>query len=176
MSVLLSSTLANESTSYYALAGAGSGGVSQIVAGDASIVVSPSGGTGVVTLTAPASGFLSGMIMMWNTLSPPPGWALCDGTNGTPDLRNRFPYGATGVPIGTLGGNSQVTLSLNNLPDHIHGGIPTQSAGVTEGSGGGYAITGTNQSTTGISSPGYTGASPFSVIPYYAVVSFIMKL
>jgi len=34
-------------------------------------------------------------IIMWSGLLSeiPPGWALCDGTNGTPNLRNRFIYG-----------------------------------------------------------------------------------
>ncbi|UCG71206.1 MAG: tail fiber protein, partial [Thermoplasmata archaeon] len=29
----------------------------------------------------------SGTIVMWNGTVIPNGWALCDGTNGTPDLR-----------------------------------------------------------------------------------------
>lgn len=37
-----------------------------------------------------------GVIVIWhgNTSSIPDGWCLCDGTNGTPDLRSRFVYGA----------------------------------------------------------------------------------
>ena len=40
--------------------------------------------------------FVSGMIMLWSgsTSSVPSGWALCNGSNGTPDLRNRFVVGA----------------------------------------------------------------------------------
>lgn len=51
MSILLCSTLANETTPYYGLAG--SGAVSQIVAGT-SISLSPSGGTGAVTVSSTA--------------------------------------------------------------------------------------------------------------------------
>lgn len=36
----------------------------------------------------------SGVIVMWSGSSIPSGWALCDGTNGTPDLRDRFIVGA----------------------------------------------------------------------------------
>ena len=37
----------------------------------------------------------------------PIGWQLCDGTNGTPDLRNRFIYGAeVDMDVGTTGGTS----------------------------------------------------------------------
>ncbi len=31
-----------------------------------------------------------GTIVAFNAVTAPPGWALCDGTNGTPDLRGRF--------------------------------------------------------------------------------------
>ena len=31
-----------------------------------------------------------GVIVAWNSEVAPAGWALCDGTNGTPDLRGRF--------------------------------------------------------------------------------------
>ncbi|MCK5601717.1 tail fiber protein, partial [Candidatus Pacearchaeota archaeon] len=36
--------------------------------------------------------YLQGMIVMWSGINTnvPDGWAICDGTNGTPDLRNRF--------------------------------------------------------------------------------------
>jgi len=39
-----------------------------------------------------AQGFVTGMIMLWSgsIASIPSGWALCNGSSGTPDLRNRF--------------------------------------------------------------------------------------
>lgn len=41
----------------------------------------------------------AGAIVIWSgaIASIPSGWALCDGTNGTPDLRNRFVIGAGGT-------------------------------------------------------------------------------
>jgi hypothetical protein len=36
---------------------------------------------------------VKGMIMMFSGAATPGGWAMCDGTNGTPDLRNRFVLG-----------------------------------------------------------------------------------
>ena len=35
---------------------------------------------------------LAGVIVQWSRPLPalPPGWALCDGTHGTPDLHDRF--------------------------------------------------------------------------------------
>jgi len=40
--------------------------------------------------------FVTGMIIMWSGAADalPYGWALCDGTKGTPDLRDRFIVGA----------------------------------------------------------------------------------
>ena len=39
---------------------------------------------------------LSGIIAIWSgsIVSIPTGWVICDGNNGTPDLRNRFVVGA----------------------------------------------------------------------------------
>jgi hypothetical protein len=46
--------------------------------------------------TAVAASFPSGGIIMWSgsVASIPSGWVLCNGSNGTPDLRNRFVIGA----------------------------------------------------------------------------------
>lgn len=47
-----------------------------------------------------ANALPSGVIMMWSgsIATIPAGWVLCDGTNGTPDLRSRFVYGAGSGP------------------------------------------------------------------------------
>ena len=48
----------------------------------------------------------------------PSGWAICDGTNGTPNLIYRFILGSTYA--GGTGGKSQVTLTVSQLPPHKH--------------------------------------------------------
>ena len=50
-------------------------------------------GAGYVTA---ANAFPSGGIIIWSGAANaiPSGWYLCDGNNGTPDLRNRFIIGA----------------------------------------------------------------------------------
>lgn len=66
----------------------------------------------------------SGGIIMWSGASNniPDGWALCNGQNGTPDLRGRFIVGAGGsYEVGNTGGQEKVTLTVEQLPTHSHG-------------------------------------------------------
>ena len=83
----------------------------------------------------------SGVIVMWSgsIASIPAGWALCNGSNGTPDLRDRFVVGAGSTyAVGATGGANTVTLTTANLPSHTHsisgsGTTSGQSAGHTHG-------------------------------------------
>lgn len=77
----------------------------------------------------------TGIIVMWNSTaaSIPAGWQLCNGSNGTPDLRGQFVVGAGGsYTPGDSGGAASVTLSANAMPIHTHeltGSLTTGSAG-----------------------------------------------
>lgn len=106
-------------------------------------IVVPSDGSpatmgGLAILTAgSALSFSVGMIILWNAaiVDVPAGWQICDGTNGTPDLRDAFVVGAgssytldqsvtltettSSVSAGTPTINP-VILSLGNLPAHAH--------------------------------------------------------
>lgn len=74
--------------------------------------------------------FVRGMIMMWSgsIYSIPNGWALCNGSNGTPDLRGRFILGAgSSASPGNKGGSEShyhkdvsITLTANDIPAHRH--------------------------------------------------------
>jgi len=50
----------------------------------------------MVEIDSSGSGIPKGCILMWSgsIATIPSGFALCDGSNGTPDLRNRFVIGA----------------------------------------------------------------------------------
>ncbi|MCF7837323.1 MAG: hypothetical protein K9N49_01710 [Candidatus Marinimicrobia bacterium] len=64
-----------------------------------------------------------GAILMWSgtTNNIPEGWALCNGQNGTPDLRDRFIVGAGNqYALSDTGGVTTVTLSTDQLPPHGH--------------------------------------------------------
>ena len=67
--------------------------------------------------------FVQGMIILWygNTGNVPTGFALCDGNNGTPDLRNRFVVGAgDSYNPNDTGGATSNTLTSDQLPTHTH--------------------------------------------------------
>jgi microcystin-dependent protein len=70
-----------------------------------------------------------GIIIIWSGFiaNIPERWNLCDGTNGTPDLRDRF---SRGVPTavtnpGSVGGVTAVTITTGNMSSHLHSGSGT---------------------------------------------------
>ena len=103
-----------------------------------------------VVLGIPGFNWVRGMILMWSgsmaeigsgDLS---GWALCDGSNGTPDLRDRMILGAGNKVPGTTNANSSLTtdlagaftpviqgtaLAITHLPAHSHVQAGTFSTG-----------------------------------------------
>ena len=124
-----------------------------------------------------------GVIVMWSgsQASIPSGWALCNGVNGTPDLRDRFIVGAgSSYAVGATGGADNVTLTVNQMPSHSHNyfgddqlsvraNIAYYSSGYdadSEKSGNSaYFLT----SSTG-------GSQPHENRPPYYALCFIMKL
>ena len=51
----------------------------------------------------------------------PNGFALCDGKNGTPDLRDRFLVGAgNAYKLGDIGGENSVKLAATQIGNHYH--------------------------------------------------------
>lgn len=81
--------------------------------------------TGAVTATQEqlSSPIPTGLIAMWSGAinAVPAGWALCNGSNGTPDLRDRFVVGAGSTyAVGNTGGANSVTLTEAQLPSHTH--------------------------------------------------------
>lgn len=65
-----------------------------------------------------------GFIGMWSGAADavPDGWHICDGTEGTPDLRGRFVLGVNeSHELGETGGEEEVTLTVEQMPTHSHG-------------------------------------------------------
>lgn len=72
-------------------------------------------------------GVPKGVIVMWSgaVTNVPSGWALCDGQNGTPNLRDRFVVGAgSAYAVGSSGGMTSNDIS------HSHG-IGAEGAGTS---------------------------------------------
>lgn len=63
-----------------------------------------------------------GTIVAFNgSQSIPDNWAVCDGTNGTPDLSGKFIKGTTDrTEVGTTGGQSEIKITSTSLPKHSH--------------------------------------------------------
>lgn len=123
----------------------GKASVGELVSGND---ISIAGGASVGSLAVGAGGITAngvdldlhrGMIVMWwgKADEVPKGWAICNGQNGTPDLRGRFVVGAgasqaSGAAPGTasdkgaayrlndIGGSAEVVLSNSQVPTHHH--------------------------------------------------------
>jgi hypothetical protein len=152
-----------------------------------------------------ANSIPSGLISMWSgTIATiPTGWVLCNGSNGTPDLRNKFVIGAhtdsAGVAYSTVTGSNTQTGGTKDAivvshthtatstvtdPGHLHTFTNYSNAGGASdtpiiGSSNTLTTVSTNSAVTGISvattnaSTGSSGTDQ-NLPPYYAL-AFIMK-
>jgi hypothetical protein len=132
----------------------------------------------------------TGMISLWygSIGSVPVGWYLCDGSNGTPDLRDRFVVGAGSTySVAATGGSANAIVvshthtATSTDSGHTH---PNGVAGAFSLSGSGsnptpstsnYTNTGTGNAsiTTTIASAGVSGTNA-NLPPYYAL-AYVMK-
>jgi len=178
----------------------------QVVAPGASGNLLTSNGTTWAS-SAPPTSFITGMILMWSgsIATIPSGWALCNGSSGTPDLRNRFIIGAhsddagvakttiTGSPTQTGGSKDAITVSHTHTASsaaHQHSSIGYNGAGnIPYGTSSGQPSMGMwspqNNATTHVLSSS-TAASvtvdsagssgtDANLVPYFAL-AYIMKL
>ena len=139
------------------------------------------------------SGFPSGGIIIWSgsSASIPSGWLLCDGSNSTPDLRNRFVVGATSTyAVGATGGSADAIVVSHTHTATVTDAGHTHTTGTTgtilvgDGSGGGNRTypSGNGGTTTGTATTGITVANSTTgssgtnanLPPYYALC-YIMK-
>lgn len=139
--------------------------------------------------------FVSGMIMLWSGSSGsiPSGWLLCDGTNSTPDLRNRFVVGAGSTyAVNATGGSADaVVVSHTHTvtdPGHEHtlSGLRSYNVSLNDilmttllpnntGQGAPATSTSLQSATTGLTvdTAGVSGTNA-NLPPYYALC-YIMK-
>ena len=132
----------------------------------------------------------AGVILMWSgsIASIPSGWLLCNGSSGTPDLRDRFVVCAGGgYAVGATGGQTDATLVAHthtiNDPGHSHvldrflgtlGGFNTAYVG--DNSGAGPASPGSTQgASTGITINSTGSPATNANLPPYYALAYIMK-
>jgi len=123
-----------------------------------------------------------GGIMLWygSLASIPNGWALCNGANGTPDLRNKFVIGANidtgGIPTSSIeGGNAHSGGWVSHqhavdIPSHSH------DINTSEFSHSGIGSVFGNSDSTEESNEIPTDTSEQDHIPPYVALAYIMKL
>jgi hypothetical protein len=140
------------------------------------------------------NGVPSGCIVIWSGSSGsiPSGWYLCNGSNSTPDLRDRFVVGVGSTySVGNTGGSADAivvshthTGTTDTVGNHQHT-IPSVNGGAVGGNGtpvssnmngnlsisGGAAGSHNHSFTTGSSGASGTNAN---LPPYYALC-YIMK-
>lgn len=124
-----------------------------------------------------------GVIVAWSGEKVPNGWALCDGTQGSPDLRGRFILGAgqgnnlTIRNLGQSGGEENHLLTINEIPSHQHQTYAGNLNDYTNcwcscactGRSGLSSDAERTSTTTG-------GGQAHNNMPPFYVLSFIMKL
>jgi len=136
----------------------------------------------------------SGGIIIWSgsTGSIPATWYLCDGTNGTPDLRDRFIVGAGNTyAVNATGGSANAVVvshthtATSSVADPGHAHSYTKPAGAPNNAAGGIpdyiSITTDNTATavtnitvaTTVATAGVSGTNA-NLPPYYAL-AYIMK-
>ena len=124
------------------------------------------------------------------------GWHLCDGTNGTPDLRGRMILGSSDShAAGSTGGEESVTLTEAQLPK-LSGSFEVRSFNVNSNlvdiykqgivsvnSNAGALWTGSAAATSSVASVknsvvtvSFGGNQPHNNMPPYYTLAFIMKL
>lgn len=108
----------------------------------------------------------TGIITLWygSIINIPAGWLLCDGNNGTPDLRNKFVVGAGNTyAVGATGGNLVHDHGFSG-DGHTH----DHPIGAGLASGEAYSLT-----TASNAAVGFTEES--SSLPPYHSLCYIMK-
>jgi len=105
----------------------------------------------------------SGMIGMYESLEAPDEWSLCDGDNGTPDLRNYFITNVAEGDKGAASGDGTLTATAS-LTHSSHGHTSGTVVSV-----GGYAY------HAGYTMTPHTVNQNYTWLPAYYALAFIMK-
>lgn len=118
-----------------------------------------------------------GIICMWSgqTNNIPENWQLCNGTNGTPDLRGQFVIGAGGsYNVGNTGGEATHRLTINEMPKHNHEINSYQNIGPFTSYGINMQLCTPIRGTGIVRDEG--NSQPHNNLPPYYALCYIMKI
>ena len=116
------------------------------------------------------SSYGSNIIGMYESITPPDGWFLCDGDNGTPDMRDYFIRNTTQASAGSGSGDGTVTPTTVGTINHGH---HSHRDGGEDGGGGGTAW---HQDASVFYWPEHAALSDNqSWLPPYYSLAFIMR-
>ena len=136
--------------------------------------------------TGPSGVPVGGIIMWSGTIGTiPTNWQLCDGSGGTPDLRDKFVVGAGySYTPGTTGGNSSITLTASNIPPHKHDYQLPNGKNIIAADGGGNGVSNNTSSTQKTGSTIYDSSdnaisnppTALDIRPPYYALAYIMRM
>lgn len=112
-----------------------------------------------------------GSIIMFNGSVIPEGWHICDGNDGTPNLIDKFIKGTSLGNVGDTGGSTEITLTIENLPEHTHTFNVLEAN--TAGSGN-YLIS--PDASEAIESSTTGSGEPINIEPTYYSLIYIIKI
>ena len=133
--------------------------------------------TNLLKIDGTAGGIIpTGGIIMWSGAvnAIPTGFVLCDGTNNTPDLRDKFIIGAGNLGVGTTGGQKDAIVPNHTHPTSVDSGRLFHQGGqnytISYGGAGSYPGT-----VFSMNNPSNGESVTDKNLPPYHALCYIMK-
>lgn len=125
-----------------------------------------------------------GAILMWSGLvvNIPAGYGLCDGTQGTPDLRGKFVMGAGDIGFANqpkdTGGSARTSMdgAHTHTINNASAGTPGVTTGPVQAGTGATVVTGVTAPPAHTHTANQVGDHDHAALPPFMALCFIQKL